>query len=204
MKNLYFKRSLKFLCFTVCIIVNICSLRNETYKNTLGFVKNDNIYSRNLAQLTLSNYELIKDSKYENITEQLTKEELYELFDLLIQEPPRTYLLNLWNHKNGICRQGTNELLKRLKVIAPKLTYRRTGSASQRGKAPPKITWQGCSYDCNMMASTLETEQTNRFYNILNKKAPIDEIKNFILSCIDEFDKLHNDLYEKYERIFTQ
>ncbi|ETW17284.1 hypothetical protein PFFVO_03828 [Plasmodium falciparum Vietnam Oak-Knoll (FVO)] len=55
-----------------------------------------------------------------------------------------------------------------------------------------------------MMVSTLETEQTNRFYNLLNKKAPIDEIKSFIRSCIDEFDKLHTDLYVKYEKIFSE
>ncbi|SCQ12698.1 Plasmodium exported protein (PHIST), unknown function [Plasmodium sp.] len=204
MKNVYFKRSLKFLCLAVCIIVTICLSRNETYKNSLGFGKNDHIYSRNLAEFKLGNYALLKDTKYENVTEQLTKEELYELFDLLSQNPPRTYLLNLWNHKNGICREGTKDLLKKLRVVAPKLTYRHTGNAGQYGKTPPKITWQGCSYDCNMKVSTLETEQTNRFYNLLNKKAPISEIKSFICSCLDEFDKLHNDLYEKYLKIFTE
>ncbi|ETW55794.1 hypothetical protein PFUGPA_02238 [Plasmodium falciparum Palo Alto/Uganda] len=204
MKNVYFNRSLKFLCLTVCLILTIYSSRNEIHKNSLGFGKNDNIYSRNLAQLKLSNYSLLKDSKFESVTEQLTREELYELFDLLVQVPPRTYLLNIWNHKNGICRQGTKDLLKNLRGIAPKLTYRHTGNPNQYGKSPPKITWQGCSYDCNMMVSTLETEQTNRFYNLLNKKAPIDEIKSFIRSCIDEFDKLHTDLYVKYEKIFSE
>ncbi|CZT99684.1 hypothetical protein PFAG_04210 [Plasmodium falciparum Santa Lucia] len=137
------------------------------------------------------------------ISKQLTKEELYDLLYTLVEVPERKILLLLWNQTIGLYNEQLEDLLKEIYNFLPNRVYR--NQKNSEGRSFYKIIsrekiFDECVTNCREELAIKKVELTKGYYDLLNTKKKMDDIRNFIFSCIEQFEKLINNFCNKYKK----
>ncbi|SOV80963.1 Plasmodium exported protein (PHISTa), unknown function [Plasmodium reichenowi] len=136
-------------------------------------------------------------------SKQLTKEELYDLLYTLVEVPEREILLLLWNQTLGLYNEQLEDLLKEIYNCLPNRIYR--NQKNSKGRTFCKLISRKKMFDefvinCREELAIKKVELTKGYYDLLNKKKKMDDIRNFIFSCIEQYEKLINDFCNKYKK----
>ncbi|KOB63025.1 hypothetical protein PFHG_04746 [Plasmodium falciparum HB3] len=147
---------------------------------------------------------------YNDLSKQLTLEELRHVLDNFKKSPSNQDLYNIWNHALGIAKEGFNNMVKELELYIRdylnKYEYQsyhhmKDGNVCIGTKYP---TWYKSMNDIGEALSSTDRDHTRGFYGLVKDKASIDEIKNFIYSYIEHYDTLKNELYNEHKKRFTE
>ncbi|SOV75734.1 Plasmodium exported protein (PHIST), unknown function [Plasmodium sp. gorilla clade G3] len=170
---------------------------NNNVNNNISNVSNDsgNVISKRIKKKTYLNYN--------DLTKQLTKEELYYVLNTLKRVPGRRNLNNLWKHVLGIINDLLNEKLLDLNVYIKE--YKKKYE-SERDQQSYRISRSGLmekyldEFDERIMEQ--EIAYSNNFKYIIHNSSSLDEIKYYIHTFIDDLEKLINYMYGSYKHIF--
>ncbi|SOV84142.1 Plasmodium exported protein (PHISTa), unknown, putative [Plasmodium sp.] len=148
---------------------------------------------------------------YNDLSKQLTLEELDNVLDNLDERPSNIDLYNIWNQVLGVSKEGFDDMLKDLSYYIEDylLTYEYQRYHYIRGRRPvctgtEYSTWYRSMHDIGEALSSTDMEHTLKFYNLIKDKASIEEMRNFIYSYIMYYQTLKYDLYNEHKRIFTE
>ncbi|SOV74251.1 Plasmodium exported protein (PHISTa-like), putative [Plasmodium sp. gorilla clade G3] len=148
---------------------------------------------------------------YNDLSKQLTLEELDNVLDNLDERPSISNLYNIWNHVLGIAKEGFDDMLKDLSYYIEDylLRYEYQRYHYIRGRRPvcrgtEYSTWYKSMHYIGEALSSTDIENTLKFYNLIKDGASIEEMKNFIYTFIKYYDTLKNDLYNEHKKIFTE
>ncbi|ETW44097.1 hypothetical protein PFUGPA_04975 [Plasmodium falciparum Palo Alto/Uganda] len=147
---------------------------------------------------------------YNDLSKQLTLEELRHVLDNFKKSPSNQDLYNIWNHALGIAKEGFHNMVKELELYIRdylnKYEYQSYHHMKDRnvciGTKYP--TWYKSMNDIGEALSSTDRDHTRGFYGLVKDKASIDEIKNFIYSYIEHYDTLKNELYNEHKKRFTE
>ncbi|SOV20226.1 Plasmodium exported protein (PHISTa), unknown function [Plasmodium sp. gorilla clade G2] len=179
-------------------------LRNSSEKNMLTNNKDEK--NNNIPLSSQCN-----NINYNDLSQQLTLEDLHNVLDNLKERPSNEDLYNIWNHALGISKEGFHDMIRELALYIEDylLTYE-----YQRyhhfGKRKPICvnskyrTWRKSMNEIGLALSSTDRENTLKFYNLVKDGAILDEMKNFIYLFIKYYDTLKNDLFKEHMNIFTE
>ncbi|SCQ12607.1 Plasmodium exported protein (PHISTa), unknown function [Plasmodium sp.] len=148
---------------------------------------------------------------YNDLSKQLTPEELDNVLDNLDERPSNSDLYNIWNQVLGVSKEGFDDILKYLSFYIEEylLRYEYQRYYYIRGRRPvcsgtEYRTWYKSMHDIGEVLSSTDMENTLKFYNLVKNGASIEELKIFIYTFIKYYNTLKNDLYNEHKRIFTE
>ncbi|SOV12000.1 Plasmodium exported protein (PHISTa), unknown function [Plasmodium sp. gorilla clade G2] len=198
---------------------------------------NYHIYTRNLSELesvmntglrSRSEKNMLKNNKdeknnnipissqcnninYNDLSKQLTLEDLHNVLDNLKERPSDEDLHNIWTHALGISKEGFHDMIRQLALYIEDylLTYEyqryhhfpRREPITNRTKYR---TWYKSMYEIGVAVASADREHTLKFFSLIKDGASIDEMRNFIYLFIKYYDTLKNDLFKKHMNIFTE
>ncbi|SCQ12737.1 Plasmodium exported protein (PHISTa), unknown, putative [Plasmodium gaboni] len=179
-------------------------LRSSSHRNKLGSTldeKNNNI---SLSSQCIN-------INYNDLSKQLTLEDLHNVLDNLKERPSDEDLYNIWNHALGISKEGFQDMIKELAIYIEDylLTYEYQRYHHFPGRKPicrntKYRTWKKSMYDIGVALSFTDMEHTLTFFSLIKDGATTDDIKNFIYSFIDYYSTLKNNLFKEHKKIFTE
>ncbi|SOV21218.1 Plasmodium exported protein (PHISTa), unknown, putative [Plasmodium sp. DRC-Itaito] len=148
---------------------------------------------------------------YNDISKQITLEDLHNVLDNLKEHPSDEDLHNIWNHVLGISKEGFHDMIKELALYIEDylLTYEYQRYHMWDPMNPictgtKYRTWKKSMHDIGVALSSTDKEHTLKFFSLVKDGATIDEIKNFIYSFIDYYSTLKIDLFNEHMNIFTE
>ncbi|SCQ12724.1 Plasmodium exported protein (PHISTa-like), putative [Plasmodium sp.] len=148
---------------------------------------------------------------YNDLSKQLTLEEVNNVLDNLEEPPSISDLYNIWNQVLGVSKEGFDDMLKDLSYYIEDylLRYEYQCYHYIRGRRPvcsgtEYRTWYKSMHDIGEALSSTDMEHTLKFYNLIKDKASIEEMRNFIYSYLSYYGTLKNDLYNEHKKIFTE
>ncbi|SOV77362.1 Plasmodium exported protein (PHISTa), unknown function [Plasmodium reichenowi] len=147
---------------------------------------------------------------YNDLSKQLTLEELRHVLDNLNKNPSNQDLYNIWNHALGIAKEGFDNMVKQLELYIRdylnKYEYQIYHHMKDRNVSvgTKYSTWYKSMHDIGEALSSTYMEHTRGFYGLVKEKESIDEIKNVIYSYIELYDTLKNELYNEHKKRFTE
>ncbi|SOV84283.1 Plasmodium exported protein (PHISTa), unknown, putative [Plasmodium sp.] len=148
---------------------------------------------------------------YNDLSKQLTMEELHNVLDNLDERPSNSDLYNIWNQVLGVSKEGFDDMLKDLSYYIEDylLTYEYQRYHYIRGRRPvcrgtEYSTWYRSMHYIGEALSSTDIEHTLKFYNLVKDGASIEEMRNFIYSYLKYYQTLKYDLYNEHKRIFTE
>ncbi|SCQ12592.1 Plasmodium exported protein (PHISTa), unknown, putative [Plasmodium gaboni] len=148
---------------------------------------------------------------YNDISKQLTLEDLHNVLDNLKERPSDDDLHNMWNHALSISKEGFQDMIKELAIYIEDylLTYEYQRYHHFPDRKPicrnsKYRTWKKSIHDIGVELSSTDKEYTLEFFSLVKDGASIDEMRNFIYSFIDYYSTLKNDLFNKHMNIFTE
>ncbi|EUR72724.1 hypothetical protein PFBG_02299 [Plasmodium falciparum 7G8] len=170
---------------------------NNNVNNNISNVSNDsgNVVGKKIKKKTNLNYN--------DMTKQLTKEELFYVLDSLKKVPGRRNLNNIWKHALGVISDILDEKLIDLNVYIQK--YKKKYE-SKRDEQSYRISKSGLmekyldEFDERIMEQRMT--YSSNFKHLIHKSPSLDDIKNFIHTFIDDLEKLINYMYGSYKHIF--
>ncbi|ETW47899.1 hypothetical protein PFMALIP_04087 [Plasmodium falciparum MaliPS096_E11] len=182
---------------------------NKTKHNTNEIIYNEekldennfsvNNYVEN-EKTKIENSNSINNINYNDISKQLTRQELFDVLNSFNECPPKEDLLNLWRHTLGLNKERLNALLNELFNVFPKNSIEFSFVPSKCGNTFSYTTiWFRCISECGAETSINETRFTKEFYELINNKPSIDDIRDFIFSCLEQFEQMYKDLYKECE-----
>ncbi|SOV13762.1 Plasmodium exported protein (PHIST), unknown function [Plasmodium sp. DRC-Itaito] len=165
--------------------------------NNIGNVSNDsgNVLSKKIKRKTYLNYN--------DLTKQLTKEELFYVLNSLKKVPGRRNLNNIWRHADGLISDILNEKLNDLNVYIQEYKKKYETLHDEQSY---RISKSGLmekfldEFDERIMEQKMT--YSSNFKLLIIKCESIDEIKNFIHTFIDDLEKLINYIHGSYKHIF--
>ncbi|SOV11119.1 Plasmodium exported protein (PHISTa), unknown function [Plasmodium sp. gorilla clade G2] len=183
--------------------VNNKRLRSSSHKNKLRSTldeKNNNIPLS-------SQYNNIN---YNDLSKQLTLEDLHNVLDNLKERPSNEDLHNIWNQVLGVAKYGFDDMLKDLSYYIEEylLTYEyqtyhhmsdRVVSVNTEYR-----TWYKSMHDIAVALSSTDVENTLKFFSLIKDGASLDEMINFIYLFLKYYETLKIDLYNEHKKIFTE
>ncbi|SOV11131.1 Plasmodium exported protein (PHISTa), unknown function [Plasmodium sp. gorilla clade G2] len=210
-KNKIFSKKLNYLfCIVVPIvlilIINIVD--GIKHHDISGRIENI-IHSRHLSELKNDKYGGLRKTNntktkhldYNNISYQLTKEELYEVLKDMKELPPKNELMNLWHQSLNVGKHMT-DMVKELKSIIQPCLDKYESKNIPTFHIYYYATWYMCLTNIGENLLNIELRYTNEFNNLLNREHTLDDIKNHIYSCILAFEEVKQKLYNEYEKKF--
>ncbi|KYN93108.1 exported protein (PHISTa) [Plasmodium gaboni] len=179
-------------------------LRSSSEKNML---KNNKDEKNNNISLSSQ----CNNINYNDISKQLTLEDLHNVLDNLKERPSDEDLHNIWNHALGISKEGFHDMIKELALYIEDylVTYEYQRYHHFPGRKPVCInskyrTWRKAMYDIGVALTSTDKEHTLNFYSLIKDGASIDEMRNFIYSFLNYYSTLKIDLFNKQMDIFTE
>ncbi|SOS78613.1 Plasmodium exported protein (PHISTa-like), putative [Plasmodium sp. gorilla clade G1] len=178
---------------------------NDLICNEPNVEKNKDSINNDLEKSNIENESnnSISNINYNDISKQLTRQELFDVLDSFKECPPRQDLLNLWGHALGVNKEGLNVLLKKLLKHFPKNSIDHTFSIDEDSDESYTTIWFSCVHEFGKQTSISEIKFTNKFHELINNKSSIVDIRNFIFSCLEEFEQMYKEIYKEYERNIT-
>ncbi|SPJ11717.1 Plasmodium exported protein (PHISTa), unknown function [Plasmodium sp. DRC-Itaito] len=210
-RNLYeLKGSLKSLKNKICKY-KLWNKKDDLKKKKNSKKNNEESKEKNISKkkatcndVTDTNSKEKKDSiKVNNNnykSKQLTKEELHNLLYTLVEVPEREILLLLWNQTLGLYDEQLNDLLKDLFNFLPNRAFR--NEKNREGRTFYKLItrellFDKCVINCREELAIKKVELTKGYYDLLNNKNKMDDIRNYIFSCIEQYEELINNFCNK-------
>ncbi|SOV83940.1 Plasmodium exported protein (PHISTa), unknown, putative [Plasmodium sp.] len=146
---------------------------------------------------------------YNDLSKQLTLEELHNVLYNLEERPSNSDLYNIWNQVLGVSKEGFDDMLKDLSYYIEdyllKYIYQRYDVAYKHMCFKTMYhTWHKSMHDIGEALSSTDMEYTLKFYSLIKDRGSIDEMKNFIYTFIKYYNTLKNDLYNEHKKIFTE
>ncbi|SCQ12674.1 Plasmodium exported protein (PHISTa), unknown, putative [Plasmodium sp.] len=146
---------------------------------------------------------------YNDLSKQLTLEEVDNVLDNLEERLSNADLYNIWNHVLGISKEGFDDMLKDLSYYIEDYLFKNEYEDydvchKHMCLKTMKRTWYKSMHYIGEALSSTDIENTLKFYNLIKDGASIEEMKNFIYTFIKYYDTLKNDLYNEHKRIFTE
>ncbi|SOV84340.1 Plasmodium exported protein (PHISTa), unknown, putative [Plasmodium sp.] len=135
---------------------------------------------------------------YNDLSKQLTLEEIHNVLDNLDERPSNLDLYNIWNQVLGVSKEGFDDILKYLSFYIEDylLSYeyprydRMKGSNTPIPTGTKYSTWYKSMHDIGVVLSSTDMEHTLKFYNLIKDKASIEEMKNFIYAYLKYYETL--------------
>ncbi|SOV84244.1 Plasmodium exported protein (PHISTa), unknown, putative [Plasmodium sp.] len=157
----------------------------------------------------VSSEEKCDNINYNDLSKQLTLEELDNVLDNLEEHPSNIDLYNIWNHVLGISKEGFDDMLKDLsydiEYYLLKYIYQRYDVSYKHMCFKTMYhTWHKSMHDIGVVLSSTDMEYTLKFYSLIKDGGSIHEMKNFIYSYLSYYGTLKNDLYNEHKKIFTE
>ncbi|SOS81603.1 Plasmodium exported protein (PHISTa), unknown function [Plasmodium sp. gorilla clade G1] len=138
------------------------------------------------------------DINYNDISIQLTKEQLFDVLNSLKKVPPKENLIHLWNHTLGVNKKVLDDLIKDLLKYFPKNSISNRFAFSDFKMTEGCYTKMWFDFMSDFGKATMnENEHTRSFYGLIERQASIDDIRNYIFSFLEEYEQKYNELYEK-------
>ncbi|SOV20406.1 Plasmodium exported protein (PHISTa), unknown function [Plasmodium sp. gorilla clade G2] len=180
-------------------------LRNSSEKNMLTNNKDEK--NNNIPLSSQCN-----NINYNDISKQLTLEDLHNVLDNLKERPSNEDLHNIWTHALGISKEGFQDMIKELALYIEDylLTYEYQRYHHFSNSDRPICvrtnyrTWRKSMNEIGLALSSTDKEHTLNFYNLVKDGASIDEMKEFIYLFIKYYDTLKNNLFKEHMNIFTE
>ncbi|KYN93388.1 exported protein (PHISTa) [Plasmodium gaboni] len=143
----------------------------------------------------------VKNNNY--ISKQLSKEELHDLLYTFVEVPERQILLFLWNQILGLYDEKLNDLLKDIFNFIPNRVYR--NEKNREGRSFYKLIsremiFDKCVINCREELAIKKVEFTKGYYDLLDNKNPMEDVRKFIFSCIEQYDELMKKFCNKYKK----
>ncbi|SOS78662.1 Plasmodium exported protein (PHISTa), unknown function [Plasmodium sp. gorilla clade G1] len=228
-KSNKFYSSFHFMCLVVYIIsLFFITLTNIYENNTSLSIKHDKLFMRTLSEIEKENYTSIENNNEESklndelnnssikkkkvylktidindLSRQLTKDELYDVLNSLEEIPPKRVLINLWYQSLNIAKD-MKELLKELKGYVDEYLNKNNPYDCDNFINDNNSIWIDCLNDIVETLSYEEMEYIEKFHNFLNQDITVNDIVNFIYKCINYFDELKKKLFDKYKEKFEE
>ncbi|SOV79601.1 Plasmodium exported protein (PHISTa), unknown function [Plasmodium sp. gorilla clade G3] len=143
----------------------------------------------------------VKNNNY--ISKQLRKDELHDLLYTLVEVPEREILLLLWNQTLGLYDEQINDLLKGIFTFIPNRIYRNQKNSEGRSfyrLISREMLFDKCVINCREELAIKKVELTKGYYDLLDNKMKIDDIRNYIFSCIEQYEELINNFCNKCKK----
>ncbi|EUR72739.1 hypothetical protein PFBG_02314 [Plasmodium falciparum 7G8] len=148
---------------------------------------------------------------YNDLSKQLTLEELHSVLDDLEKSTTKEDLYNIWNQVLGIAKDGFDGMLTELSYYVEEYLheyeyerYHYFGGRKPVSMKNVRETWYKSMHDIGEALSSTDVKNTLDFYSFVKSGASIDEMKNFIYEFIKYYDTLKNDLFNTHKKIFTE
>ncbi|SOV10298.1 Plasmodium exported protein (PHISTa), unknown function [Plasmodium sp. gorilla clade G2] len=231
------RKILKLLSITgmllLLVVLNSIVICEKSETTNAGIY---DIYSRNLSELesvknkglrSSSDKKTLKNSideknnniplssqcnniNYNDLSKQLTLDDLHNVLDNLEERPSDEDLRNIWNQVLGIAKYGFDDMLKDLSYYIEeyllKYEYQTYHHMSDRVVSvnTEYRTWYKSMHDIAVALSSTDVENTRNFYSLIKDGASLDEMKKFIYLFLKYYDTLKIDLYNEHKKIFTE
>ncbi|SOV20202.1 Plasmodium exported protein (PHISTa), unknown function [Plasmodium sp. gorilla clade G2] len=220
--------SFHFMCLVLCIISLFCiTLSNLYVNNTSLSIQHDKLFIRTLSEdekeyytsieninketilidesnnLNIKNKVDFKTIDINDLSRQLTKEELYDVLNSLEEIPPKRVLINLWYQSLNIAKD-MKELLRELKGYVDEYLNKNNTYDCDNFINDNNSIWIDCLNDIVETLSSEEMEYIEKFHNLLNRHITVNDIVKFIYECINHFDELKKKLFDKYKEAFEE
>ncbi|SOV73818.1 Plasmodium exported protein (PHISTa), unknown, putative [Plasmodium sp. gorilla clade G3] len=138
---------------------------------------------------------------YNDMSMQLTKEQLYDVLNSLTKVPPKENLIHLWSQTLGVNKEGLDVLLKDLLTYIPENTINDRINVVKYKESPDPYARMWFNFMGEFGRATLnENDFTRTFYDLIKGKPSIDDIRNYIFSFLEEFQHEYNEIYEKCKK----
>ncbi|SOV20236.1 Plasmodium exported protein (PHISTa), unknown function [Plasmodium sp. gorilla clade G2] len=178
-------------------------LRNRSEKNLLR----NNIDEKN-NNISLSSQ--CNNINYNDLSKQLTLEDLHNVLDKLKERPSDKDLYNIWNHALGISKEGFHDMIRELALYIEDYlltyeyqTYHHFGDRIVSVYSKYR-TWRKSMNEIGLALSSTDRDHTLKFFSLIEDGASLDEMKEFIYLFIKYYDTLKNDLFKEHKNIFTE
>ncbi|SOV20270.1 Plasmodium exported protein (PHISTa), unknown, putative [Plasmodium gaboni] len=140
-------------------------LRNGSEKNML---KNNKDEKNNNIPISLQ----CNNINYNDLSKQLTLEDIHNVLDNLKERPPDEDLHNMWNHVMGISKEGFHDMIKELAIYIEDylLTYEYQCYHMWDPNNPICVgtkyrTWKKSIHDIGVELSSTDFENTLKFFS---------------------------------------
>ncbi|EWC77638.1 hypothetical protein C923_01684 [Plasmodium falciparum UGT5.1] len=178
---------------------------NKIKYNEQSVEKYKNIINKNLWNINMEdeNSSYMKNVDYNDMSKNLTEQELRDVLDSLKECPSEEDLKNIWTHTIGVAKGGLDNVLNMLKGSIQKYLDNDIYEYTERNLTKVFIydsIWQQVSYGFCQTIGTEVLECSNRFRSLINDKHTLDDILKFINSFLEYFDILKKALHEKYHK----
>ncbi|SOV11130.1 Plasmodium exported protein (PHISTa), unknown function [Plasmodium sp. gorilla clade G2] len=153
------------------------------------------------------NTETTKNNKksnldYNNLNNRFTKEEMKNLIDSLNEIPPKQDEENIWKHALKTANSGTDKIANELMKLEKKHGKCSEERPNNSGRYEPVLIKQPDEF--NERLKIHENDYTSKFNDLINREHTLDELKNFIGSFLEGFERLIEFLFHKYKIKFEQ
>ncbi|KOB61644.1 hypothetical protein PFHG_03424 [Plasmodium falciparum HB3] len=189
---------------------------NKTKHNTNEIIYNEekldennfsvNNYVEN-EKTKIENSNSINNINYNDISKQLTRQELFDVLNSFNECPPKEDLRNIWNHPLGVAKEGFYDIQKDLKGSIQKYLdndiYAGTDEDHSKIFLYDRIWNENISRFYKAIA-TEELEYNKNFFILINGKHTLDDILSFIYSFLEHIKILKSELHEKHQKELSQ
>ncbi|SOV17271.1 Plasmodium exported protein (PHISTa), unknown function [Plasmodium sp. gorilla clade G2] len=181
------------------ININVNDIGNEQMsKNNIYFHNNPN--DSGYISMNVSNESL--NLNYNDNTNSLTKEQLFEIINSLKEVPSDEDLENIWKHAICVAKEGLGRMIKKLYFYLDSYMDEYEEMQKQKCFCFRKEISEDFMDEINETLLSHEKSYTYKFYKLLRKRRTVEKLKKFIFTFIDKMEKLINYLYHKHKGIY--
>ncbi|SOV79098.1 Plasmodium exported protein (PHISTa), unknown, putative [Plasmodium sp. gorilla clade G3] len=183
---------------------------NIQLKNRVEENNNDNVLSSesfnsedDVKYIDVTSDEKCNNINYNDLSKQLTLEELHNILDNLKDHPSKENLRNIWTHTLGVAKEGVDNILKVLKESIQKHLDNDIYVDYDNFYGVCFLyhnIWKENLNRFYLKVVTEELEYTNKFFSLINGEHTLDDILKFIYSFLEYFKALKNELHEKHQK----
>ncbi|SPJ11739.1 Plasmodium exported protein (PHISTa), unknown function [Plasmodium sp. DRC-Itaito] len=139
---------------------------------------------------------------YNDTTNPLTKEQLFQIMNSLKEIPPYEDLENIWKHTISAAKEGLESMIKKLYFYLDGYMDEYEEMQKRKCFCLRKEISEDFMDEINETLLSHEKSYTYKFYKLIGKKRTVEILKNFIFTFIDKMEKLINYLYHKHKGIY--
>ncbi|SOV84241.1 Plasmodium exported protein (PHISTa), unknown function [Plasmodium sp.] len=139
---------------------------------------------------------------YNDTTNPLTKEQLFQIVNSLKEIPPIEDLENIWKHTINVAKESLGRMIKKLYFYLDGYMDEYEEMQKQKCFCFRKEISEDFMDEINETLLSHERSYTYKFYKLIRKKRTVEKLKNFIFTFIDKMEKLINYLYHRHKGIY--
>ncbi|SOV81650.1 Plasmodium exported protein (PHISTa-like), unknown function [Plasmodium reichenowi] len=141
----------------------------------------------------------ISNVNYNDISKQLRRQELIDILYSFNECPSNSYLFKLWEHTFGVHNERISTLLNEFMKRFPKyLTDFKFMICKDDDDVRNTSIWLCCANEFGRVSSINDMKFTKEIHELKNNKYSFDDIRNFIFSCLKDYEQIYNEIYNEY------